>query len=97
MNLDHGYNSSNPLENQPEQGHRMYDSLFKSVQKQQKIEQLNKLREDELNYHSGEIAKKNEEKMAKAAEIKKATYRIKLQALKKNLNKTNFVSAARRQ
>lgn len=40
MNLDLAYNSSNPLENQPEQGHKMYDSLFKSVQKQQKIEQL---------------------------------------------------------
>lgn len=75
----------------------MYDSLFKLVQKKQKIEQLQKVREEELNYKVGKLVKKNEEKMVKAAEIKKANYRIKLQALKKNINKTNFASEAQRQ
>lgn len=35
--------------------------------------------------------------MNRVAEIKKANYRIKLQALKKTLNKSNFSSEARRQ
>jgi hypothetical protein len=41
-------------------------------------------------------AKKAEEKMNRVAEIKKANYLIKLQALKKTLNKSNFSSEARR-
>jgi len=63
QNTDPGYVNLTAKDNMPSEGSVLYESLAKSVEKQQRLNKFLKTREDDTSYAIADLQKKTEEKM----------------------------------
>ena len=75
----------------------LYDSLARSVQKQQRLTKFLQTREDDTNYQCSELHKKNEERLRMAEEERKRTNRIRIQTLRVNYLHGDWTKECRQQ